>query len=112
MSVETKNDTRFLKNYMFLNNYHNNSLKDPGGTKEKPITMFLSMPVVDDKYYILPTFLNKTKEIVSEDEAGRYFREEIEQGLVKGYDTKEEAIEAHKKLYKTITGIDIEVNIK
>tara|TARA_Y100000033_G_C2729477_1_gene102679 strand:- start:457 stop:807 length:351 start_codon:yes stop_codon:yes gene_type:complete len=108
MAIENKDDARFLKNLRFLQNYHNKSLEDPGSLGGKQVTMYLKTPVVDGKYYILPGFDQQSKKIIeSEDEVGKRFSDVIEQGLVVGYDSADEALAALPIIYKQITGIDI-----
>lgn len=109
MAIENKDDKRFLKNLRFLQSYHDQSSMDPGSLNGDKVTMYLKTPVVDGKYYILPSFDQETKQIIeSEDEVGKKFSEAIEQGIVEGYDSADEALAALPIIYKQITGLDIQ----
>ena len=97
MSIETRNDSRFVKNYNFLNDYHLKNFTvfpEPiiiNGEPKTTTSMQLGTFGMDGKTYILPTY---SKDIGKIEKPLKYFSDLIKKGKIVGY---EDVVEAGKQ---------------
>ena len=94
MAVETRNDSRFVTNYNFLNDYHLKNFTvypEPilvDGVPKTTTSMQLGTFGVDGKTYILPTY---NKDIGKIENPPEFFSELIKKGKIVGYEDLDEA---------------------
>jgi hypothetical protein len=97
MSIETRNDSRFVKNYNFLNDYHLKNFTvfpEPvlvDGEIKTTTSMQLGTFGDGQKTYILPTY---SKDIGKIENPLKYFSDLIKKGKIVGY---EDVVEAGKQ---------------
>jgi len=98
----------YPENKKFLEDFHNDVIKNKKEMVEDGMTTTMRIMGlnVKGKEYLLPSYDPDNKRIMSSKETAEKFLDLIERGVIKGYDSVEEAEQDRKKMYKDIVERD------